>query len=77
MFFFTRIWHSKADSAPQVTLHLWEANAESGKLVPMSVKVGEKAWQTKFFLSFSAMTSHSWSVVSNILCPDPYKQQFQ
>lgn len=26
-----------------------EANAESGKLVPMSVKVGEKAWLTNFF----------------------------
>jgi len=26
-----------------------EANAESGKLVPMSVKVGEKAWLTIFF----------------------------
>lgn len=45
----TRIWHSKVDSALQVTLHLLEANAESGKLVPMSVKVGEKAWLTNFF----------------------------
>ena len=43
-----------------------EANAESGKLVPMSVKVGEKAWLTKF-----TYPSPLWSVVFNTFRPDP------